>query len=131
MVAPSFVTTVAAMLFWNRPRTVMVELTNLCNLRCMMCGIWSERPHVNVDLDAFQVLVEQRAVRNVAVLALTGGEPFMMRDFEEYYRRAAEACPRSPININTNGWDSDRALHFLRRAGRRRPPLPISSDRVR
>ena len=82
----------------------MVELTNLCNLRCMMCGIWAERPHVNLDLDAFQVLIEQRTVRNVSVLALTGGEPFMVRDFEEYYRRAAVGSPRSHINISTNGW---------------------------
>ena len=109
----------------------MVELTNLCNLRCMMCGIWSERPHVNVDLDAFQVLVEQRAVRNVAVLALTGGEPFMMRDFDEYYSRAAQACPRSHINISTNGWYSDRTLEFLERADRRRTSLTISYDGIR
>jgi MoaA/NifB/PqqE/SkfB family radical SAM enzyme len=109
----------------------MLELTNLCNLRCVMCGIWSERPHVTVDLDAFQDLLEQRTVRNVPVLALTGGEPFMMGNFEEYYHRAAEASPHSHINISTNGWYSDRTLRFLERADRRRLSFTISYDGVR
>ena len=109
----------------------MLELTNLCNLRCVMCGIWSERPHVSIDLDEFQGLLEQRTVRNVPVLALTGGEPFMMGDFEEYYRRAAAASPRSHINISTNGWYVDRTLELLARVDRRRISVTISYDGVR
>ncbi len=109
----------------------MFELTNLCNLRCVMCGIWSERPHVSIDLEEFQGLLEQRTVRNVPVLALTGGEPFMMGDFEEYYRRAAGASPRSHINISTNGWYVERTLAFLERIDRRRVSLTISYDGVR
>jgi len=119
------------MLFWNRPKTVMLELTNLCNLRCVMCGIWSERPNVSVDLEVFQALLEQRTIRNAPLLALTGGEPFMMTDFEEYYRRAAATSPRSHINISTNGWYVDRTLEFLERADRRRTSVTISYDGLR
>lgn len=116
---------------WGRPRTVMIELTNLCNLRCVMCGIWSERPHVTFDLDRYQHLLCQRTVRNAPVLALTGGEPFMMGNFAEYYRRAAETSPRSHINISTNGWYTERTLDLLAHADRRRTSLTISYDGVR
>lgn len=108
----------------------MVELTNLCNLRCGMCGIWSERPNVNFPLEDFQHLLEQRSIRNVPVLALTGGEPFMMKNFEDYYQTAARTSPRSHINISTNGWYTERTMDLLKRADRRRLSITISYDGV-
>lgn len=109
----------------------MLELTNLCNLRCLMCGIWSERPNVSLGLDEFQHLLEQRTVRNAPVLALTGGEPFMMGNFEEYYQRTARTSPRSHINISTNGWYTERTMDFLARAELHRTSLTISYDGLR
>lgn len=109
----------------------MVELTNLCNLRCVMCGIWSERPNVRFGIDEFQHLIEQRTIRNVPVLALTGGEPFMMPDFEDYYQRAVLTCPASHINISSNGWYTDRTLDLLKGGARRRTSITISYDGVR
>ena len=116
---------------WNRPRTVMVELTNLCNLRCVMCGIWEESPKVVFALDRYADLLAQNAVRNVAVLALTGGEPFMIRNFDEYYGLATRISPRSHVNVSTNGYYTDRTLEFLEGADRRRTSITISYDGVR
>ena len=47
------------MLIWNRPRLVMIELTNLCNLRCYMCGIWEETPKRIFDLGLYERLVSR------------------------------------------------------------------------
>ena len=47
------------MLIWNRPRLVMIELTNLCNLRCYMCGIWEESPKKIFDLGLYERLVSR------------------------------------------------------------------------
>jgi MoaA/NifB/PqqE/SkfB family radical SAM enzyme len=96
-----------------------------------MCGIWEESPKVVFDLDRYAALFAERALRNVPVLALTGGEVFMIRNFAEYYERAALASPRSHINISTNGYYTDRTLRFLERAERRRISVTISYDGVR
>ncbi len=109
----------------------MVELTNLCNLRCVMCGIWSERPNIDLGLEGFSRLLDQRTVRNVPVLALTGGEPFMMEDFEDYYQIALEKSPASHVNISTNGWYTDETLDLLERGERSRTSITISYDGVR
>ena len=119
------------MLIWNRPRLVMIELTNLCNLRCYMCGIWEETPKRIFDLGLYERLVSRPPVRNARVLALTGGEPFMIKNFAEYYEVARTHSPRSHINVSTNGYYTDRTLAFLERADRGRTSITISYDGVR
>ena len=116
---------------WTRPRLVMLELTNLCNLRCYMCGIWNEVPKHDVDLDLFERLVARPPIQNARVLALTGGEPFMMRHFDDYYALARVYSPRSHLNVSTNGWYTDKTVEFLETADRRRTSITISYDGVR
>lgn len=116
-------------MFFLRPiRLVMIELTNLCNLRCVMCGIWEERPNRVFDLGRFEQLLLDRTIRNARVLALTGGEPFMIRNFADYYELARTRSPRSHINISTNGWYTEHTLELLARADRRRTSVTISYD---
>jgi MoaA/NifB/PqqE/SkfB family radical SAM enzyme len=115
----------------TRPRLVMIELTNLCNLRCYMCGIWEETPKRTIDLAAFERIVSRPPVRNARVLALTGGEPFMIRHFDDYYAVARVRSPRSHVNVSTNGYYTERTLAFLERADRDRTSLTISYDGVR
>jgi len=117
--------------FSSRPRLVMVELTNLCNLRCVMCGIWEERPNRVFDLQRYERLLTQNAVRNTGVLALTGGEPFMIRNFREYYDVARQLSPRSHINISTNGYYTEHTLELLEHADHRRTSITISYDGIR
>lgn len=119
------------MLLWNRPRLVMVELTNHCNLRCVMCGIWEETPKRVFGLDLFARVLAQRTVRNVPVLALTGGEPFLLRDFRAYHALAVERSPRSHVNVSSNGYYTERTLEFLAGADRRRTSITISYDGIR
>lgn len=119
------------MLFLSRLQLVMIELTNLCNLRCIMCGIWEERPNRVFDLERYAGLVGRTPVRNARVLALTGGEPFMLGNFHDYYELARTRSPRSHVNVSTNGWYTEQTLAFLERADRRRTSITISYDGIR
>lgn len=121
----------ATMFPWNRPRLVMIELTNLCNLRCYMCGIWEESPKRVFDLDLYERVVSTRPVRNARVLALTGGEPFLIKNFRDYYALARTHSPRSHINVSTNGYYTERTLGFLEAADRRHTSVTISYDGIR
>ena len=119
------------MLLWTRPQLVMIELTNLCNLRCIMCGIWEETPKKVFDHDLYERVLRQRAIRNARVLALTGGEPFLIKEFAAYYALARRLSPRSHVNVSTNGFYTERTLDFLAAADRRRTSITISYDGIR
>ncbi len=93
------------------PRTVSFKLTNLCNLRCEMCGQWG--PHGNVfrqdsaalreqlGLSELCGIIDQVAEFSTGMIYVWGGEPFLHPDFLEfiaYIRSKGLYC-----SINTNG----------------------------
>jgi len=119
------------MLLLSRLDLVMLELTNLCNLRCVMCGIWEERPNRVFDLERFARVVGAKPVRNARVLALTGGEPFMIGNLAGYYDLARRLSPRSHVNISSNGWYTEQTLELLAHADRRSTSITISYDGLR
>lgn len=119
------------MLPLRRLQLVMIELTNLCNLRCVMCGIWEELPNRVFALDRFAAVVGTRPVRNARAIALTGGEPFMIGNLADYYEIVRARSPWSHVNLSTNGWYTERTLELLARTDRRRTSVTISYDGLR
>ncbi len=68
------------------PAYVSFTLTNACNLRCRMCGQWSEEGYIRrargasrsvLDLDAWKRLAEEAAAHGVRSILLRGGEIFL------------------------------------------------------
>lgn len=121
----------AAVISFRRLNTARFELTNVCNLRCRMCGIWEERPNLGFGLDLYERVLQSRTLRFVKVISLTGGEPFALRDFGEYFRLARRHHRWAHINISTNGWYTDRTLAFLEETRPRNVSVTISWDGVR
>ena len=114
--------------FRNRPHTILVELTNRCNFRCRMCGIWREETKTDFGLDHFEAMLMQKAVRSVRLIGLTGGEPFCLGDLHDYYTLARRYAPAAHINISTNGYYTESILKFLTNAERSAPSITISYD---
>jgi Fe-coproporphyrin III synthase len=117
--------------FFSNPHMLMVELTNLCNLRCRMCGIWEEKPKKTMEVAALDDALSQRAMQSLKVIALTGGEPFLVHNLFDYYQVARRRRPRAHINISSNGYYTDRTLEFLARAREKNLSITISYDGVR
>lgn len=117
--------------FLDRPKMLMVELTNLCNLRCKMCGIWAEKPKKTMDAGTLDQVLSGRTASALDVIALTGGEPFLIHNFFDYYRVSRDRRPRAHINISTNGFYTDETLRFLEEAREKRLSITISYDGVR
>lgn len=115
-------------MFFNYPHNVIFELTNRCNLRCKMCGIWEEPDKKVISLDRFEELLKDKALRKISHIAFTGGEPFLIGNFEEYYRMAREFFPYSHINISTNGYLTQLILKFFHSVGTDRTSVTISYD---
>ncbi|MBI2134867.1 radical SAM protein [Candidatus Woesearchaeota archaeon] len=118
------------MLFLNKPNLVMYELTNLCNLRCVMCGIWAEPNKKMFSLNLFENLLKNKVLNNVQTIALTGGEPFLIHNLKDYYSLARKYSPKSHVNISTNGYFTDRILNFLANSDQSMTSVTISYDGV-
>ena len=95
-----------------RPMKLRLAVTNRCNARCRMCGVW------RAEIDASRELTAEeygrlfsrnrdffKVLRHVS---LTGGEPMLRDDLEKIVRIVHQECPRVSLNINTNGFRTDR-----------------------
>ena len=83
-------------------RTVIVELTNRCNLACQHCfdGRHGGREDLPLELLA-KVLADARAL-GFTFLGFTGGDPTVHPRFAEVLRATCEAG--YDFGFNTNGW---------------------------
>lgn len=120
----------------KRSKTSLVmEVTNACNLRCKACGIWKEKPRAYLNLEQVRrVLDGLMATHDINAVSLTGGEPFLNSKFDEIFRYLADCKARGLIDflgIYSNGYDGARILRFLnenRRFLDERTELGISLD---
>ena len=70
----------------NFPEKISFTITNTCNLRCKMCGQWSEEGYVKngnksgkqeLKLDDWKRLVDEIAEHKIDFFLIRGGEPFL------------------------------------------------------
>jgi MoaA/NifB/PqqE/SkfB family radical SAM enzyme len=67
------------------PSSLSFTLTNRCNLRCRMCGQWSEEGYIRtagatppeMELADWKRVVDEAASHGVGSVLLRGGEPFL------------------------------------------------------
>lgn len=70
----------------NFPQTISFTVTNACNLRCKMCGQWSEEGYIannksvskqKMGLSDWKMLADELSAHQVSSMLIRGGEPFM------------------------------------------------------
>ena len=68
------------------PRFISFTVTNSCNLRCKMCGQWSEEGYIknnpdalssNLNLNDWKELVDEITQNDIRFVLIRGGEPFL------------------------------------------------------
>ena len=68
------------------PEYISFTLTNLCNLRCRMCGQWSEEGYISnrvkdpravMKLEDWKKLVDEISNYKIKFILIRGGEPFL------------------------------------------------------
>ncbi|QDT65843.1 radical SAM protein [Calycomorphotria hydatis] len=111
----------------DQPRFLTYTVTFGCNARCIMCDSWKMPTEGDLTTEEvgriFDQLPQMDAVR------LTGGEPFVRKDFPELYRLAEEKLDPVFIHITSNGFLTDRIVKFCEDRPKRIPlELLISID---
>ncbi|MEL7250707.1 MAG: radical SAM protein, partial [Bacteroidota bacterium] len=129
----------AGQLFDNHGRHInylRLAVTDRCNLRCFYC-----MPEEGIDYVARkQLLSYEEMVRIVSVLVplgiskirLTGGEPFLRRDFMDFLRNISRLEGLEQINLTTNGTLTEQHIPELKAMGIHSVNLSIDTlDRQR
>lgn len=108
------------------PRTVYLECTRRCNLRCVHCYSSSgSNCHDELPIEIGEKLVEELGLRGAEFLSIGGGEPLMYKGLF----RLIELCHQHEVEVEvtTNGQLlSKEAVRKLSRAGLRY--LQVSVD---
>ena len=89
------------------PYKVTIKVTDNCNLRCRTCGNWKNKNSYYLPLEKAEVYFKGLN-KNLMLLTLTGGEPFLDIDYLfKLIDLAKKECPNLRyISINTNGFFS-------------------------
>ena len=93
--------------FFEFPFVVDIELTNFCNLKCIMCNqVYMKREKGFMEEELFKKIVDE-CIENKAGIRLIGlGEPFLHKkiiDFVKYVKNK-----KGNLNITNNGFDNNR-----------------------
>jgi MoaA/NifB/PqqE/SkfB family radical SAM enzyme len=107
------------------PSYISFTITNRCNLRCRMCGQWSEEGYVRgkqrdlsreMDLVDWERLVDEVADHGVQSVLLRGGEPFLFPGIVELLEHLHQRDLF--VSIDTNGTLLKEYAEVLTRLGK-------------
>ena len=102
----------------NRPQAINIEITSICDARCIHCPRESmDRSQRPMELALFKKLVDEAAELGVPDLCPNGfGEILTMKTFDEHLAYVRSKSHRFRILVNSNGFrmDDDKIESFLR-----------------
>lgn len=94
---------------------LLLEVTDRCNSRCVMCEVWSRGENKDLDGRSAERLVLSLKKRGLRFVLITGGEPLLRPDIFEMCERLSRHGVK--LVLSTNGlllekFERDVADHF-------------------
>ena len=118
-------TLIKAALFQNAPVYVQFYITSRCNLTCDQCNIIYTNSDVReCTIDEIEKIADNFAKMGVAIVLLTGGEPFARKDLAQIIY--AFESRGIHVRMQTNGFASEEQIVSVIEAGGR--DISISLD---
>src|SRR5436190_14497936 len=91
------------------PLKINLCVTYWCQYRCKTCNIWQRKPTDELSTDELLRFFSKN--RSVSWLDLTGGEPFLRKDFGTVLEAALAECRHlAVVHFPTNGFLTDRIV---------------------
>lgn len=111
------------------PRFLTFTVTFGCNARCIMCDSWKMPTAGDLTLEEIERIFDQ--LPRMDAVRLTGGEPFVRKDFAEIADLTQRRLKPLVLHITTNGFLTDRIVRYCEGRDRRTPlQMLISVDGV-
>ena len=96
------------------PPFLILFINSICNLKCEHCFYW-ESLNQRDDLSFDEIAALSRELGRVENLNLSGGEPFLRREFADVCELFMTNNGTRQIYVPTNGWYTEKTIAALRR----------------
>lgn len=110
------------------PSMVTFIVTWRCNLRCFMCDVWKKTDHDDMTPEEAGKIFKQ--FPKLDTLRLTGGEPFLRRDFDDLVGSILDNVDPTVVHLTTAGVMYERIVNFAKTFGSKKLHIKVSIDGV-
>lgn len=91
------------------PTGLQLNITMMCNSRCLTCNIWRSKGLKELDTYQWKRILADPIFNNIEYLVVSGGEPTLRTDLPEIVRLCLDSMPNlRKLIIATNGLATDR-----------------------
>ena len=103
----------------EKPKIINYQINDMCNSRCVMCNVWMRKRCPELSPDAFRTLLSDDLFNEVRHLGISGGEPTLRSDLDQFYKIALNVLPNlQGGHFITNGFNQNRALEIFSKVKR-------------
>ena len=95
------------------PPFLILFINSICNMKCEHCFYWQNLNRRD-DLTKDEIFALSDSLGQVENLNLSGGEPFLRKEFSEICRRFIQQNGVRQIYVPTNGWYTDKTVHEVK-----------------
>ncbi|MEP7308824.1 MAG: radical SAM protein [Acidobacteriota bacterium] len=94
------------------PPFLILFINSICNMKCEHCFYWQELNQRD-DLTTAEIVRLSESLGPIENLNLSGGEPFLRREFAEICRQFIRQNQVRQIYVPTNGWYTKKTIEQL------------------
>jgi MoaA/NifB/PqqE/SkfB family radical SAM enzyme len=91
------------------PQFLVLFINSICNMKCDHCFYWRSLNHKD-DLTKEEIFALSQSLGRIENLNLSGGEPFIRKEFSEICRQFVRHNQVRQIYVPTNGWFTDKTV---------------------
>jgi MoaA/NifB/PqqE/SkfB family radical SAM enzyme len=94
------------------PPFLILFINSICNMKCEHCFYWTSLNQRD-DLSKDELFALSRSLGRIENLNLSGGEPFLRREFSEICRQFIRHNKVRQIYVPTNGYYTDKTIRQI------------------
>ncbi len=94
------------------PPFLVLFINSICNMKCEHCFYWQSL-NKRDDLTKDEIFALSRSLGRIENLNLSGGEPFLRREFSEICRQFIRHNGVRQIYVPTNGWYRQKTIDAI------------------
>jgi MoaA/NifB/PqqE/SkfB family radical SAM enzyme len=95
------------------PPFLILFINSICNMKCEHCFYWQQLNQPN-DLTLDEIVALSEELGTIENLNLSGGEPFLRKEFATICRQFIQRNGVKEIYVPTNGYFTERTIDALR-----------------
>jgi MoaA/NifB/PqqE/SkfB family radical SAM enzyme len=94
------------------PPFLVLFINSICNMKCEHCFYWQSL-NKRDDLTKDEIFALSRSLGRIENLNLSGGEPFLRKEFSEICRQFVRHNGAKQIYVPTNGWYLEKTIKAI------------------